>query len=393
MFRGLLITVIILGLWSLPAGANSYVGSRACKRCHPQIYRGWRSTLHPYMLKEATDETLILPWNNVVLRFGRRKFRLFRRGREFWMEITHNGKTEAYRVKYILGGTWKELFITELPNGELRILPLSWVVEGEKWDLNDYWPSTLYQEKCMGCHVTGLRLERRGKRLVTRFRELGVGCEACHGPGEKHIEAPAEKKFETIVNPARIPNYRIAAMVCGACHSRGETPDGRYRYPRGYLPGKSFEFTFILKPILYPDGSPKANYEQYNDWLKSNHSRAGVMCWDCHEVHSKGRANRFQTKLPGSLLCRKCHQVKNKGVHGIHSVNICVGCHMPLVARRGLVRDIHSHQFRVVFPSWTLKIGSFEKQPNSCNACHFHRKDPPERLEKILEYSLEGLNF
>ena len=392
MFR-LLSVFIWWFLFSFTAWASSYVGSEACRKCHPKIYRGWRSTLHPYMLQRISLETLRAPWEDTVLSFGKKKIRLYRKGTEFWVEIERLGRREAYRVDYVLGGNWKQLFLTTLPNGEIHILPISWLVEAGKWDLNHYWPSTVYQERCMGCHVTGLRLVRKGRMLKTRFEELGVGCEACHGPGERHLKAPPEEKAETIVNPARIPNARIASMVCGACHSRGETPDGRYRYPLNHLPGRSFDFTFVLKPILYPDGSSKANYQQYPDWLRSGHYRAGVMCWDCHEVHSKGPANRFQTKLPGSRLCRKCHEVENKGVHGLHSVNNCVGCHMPLVGRRGLIRDIHSHQFRVIPPAWTLKIGSFEKQPNSCNACHYHRKDPPKRLQRILDYAREGLNF
>ncbi len=392
MFKILLIGLFfflegVSGVWA----ASHYVGSETCRDCHPLIYQGWRSTLHPYTLRQATPETVLSEWKNTTLNFGKKKIRLEIRGGNYWMVIERADQKARYRVDYVFGGNWKQIYLTVFPNGEIHILPLSWLVEDKKWELNKYWPKVVYQYKCMGCHVTGLEIQQdeKGRLLRTEFRELGVGCEACHGPGDEHVKAPKERKSETIVNPARIPYARMAAMVCGACHNRGETPDGLYRYPVGFIPGGSFDFNFIFKPLIYPDGSSKANYQQYRDWLESGHYRAGVMCWDCHEVHGKGRANRFQTKLPGSNLCRSCHKVDNKGVHGLHSVNNCVGCHMPLVGRRGISRDVHSHRFKVIYPSWTLKIGSFEKQPNSCNACHYHRKENPEKLQKLLDYAKE----
>ncbi len=370
-------------------GASHYVGSETCRDCHPRIYQGWRSTLHPYTFREASKENVFSQWENQTLNFGKKQIVLIEKDGKYFMKIKRLDNEETYRVNYVFGGNWKQIYLTELPNGEIRILPLSWLVEEKKWELNKYWPSVVYQYKCMGCHVTGLEVKKVGDRLETSFKEVGVGCEACHGPGDAHVKAPRERKYETIVNPARIPYARKAAMVCGACHNRGETPDGVYSYPIGFVPGGSFDFGFVFKPLIYPDGSSKANYQQYRDWLESGHYRAGVMCWDCHEVHGKGRANRFQTRLPGSNLCRSCHVVENKGVHGLHSVNNCVGCHMPLVGRRGTIRDVHSHRFKVIHPSWTVKIGSFERQPNSCNACHYHKKDDPKRLQKLLEYAKE----
>jgi hypothetical protein len=47
--------------------------------------------------------------------------------------------------------------------------------------------------------------------------------------------------------------------------------------------------------------------------------------------------------------------------------------------------DIASHTFRVVSPAETIKQGGLEKQPNSCNACHYHANDKPEDLLKVYE--------
>lgn len=102
-------------------------------------------------------------------------------------------------------------------------------------------------------------------------------------------------------------------------------------------------------------------------------------------MHQKGKANNSQTKLPGSSLCRSCHVVENKGVHGIHSVNNCVGCHMPPVGKRASKGDVHSHQFKVISPAKTIEAGGSDKQPNSCNLCHYHEDDKPEDLLNVLQ--------
>jgi predicted CXXCH cytochrome family protein len=144
-------------------------------------------------------------------------------------------------------------------------------------------------------------------------------------------------------------------------------------------------FIFDEKPKLHPDDSSRANRQQYIDWKKSGHAREGVACWDCHYSHQKGNANKFQTKLPGSSLCRSCHLVENTGVHGIHSVNNCIGCHMPAVGKRAVKGDVHSHRFMVIPPAQTIKAGGQEKQPNSCNLCHYHKSDKPDELLDILK--------
>ncbi len=83
-------------------------------------------------------------------------------------------------------------------------------------------------------------------------------------------------------------------------------------------------------------------------------------------------------------LCRSCHEVKDKGARGIHSVNNCVGCHMPPVGKRAVQGDVHSHQFKVISPAASIEKGGLKKQPNSCNTCHYHNDEKPEDLLKIL---------
>jgi len=373
---------------------NAYVGAGQCLECHKKIYEGWKSTLHPYKFQDATPETIVGDFtvNNTMTVDGHTT-RMSKKGDEYFITtMGPDNKEHTYRVHYLIGGFWKQLYVTEFPNGELHILPAMWIVETQQWKKSKYWSKTIYQLSCTGCHNTGSQLnyDAAEKTFKTTWTDKGVSCEACHGPGKNHsalarTDGNTALISESIVNPARIPDPRRAAMVCGSCHNRGTSKDGRFGYPAGYQPGGQLNFLFDEKPKLHPDGDTRANRQQYVDWKKSGHAREGVLCWNCHYVHRQGEANKYQTKLPGNTLCRSCHQVeKNTGVHGIHSVNNCIGCHMPPTGKRAVKGDVHSHQFTVISPAISIKAGGVDKQPNSCNLCHYHSDDSPQELLDIL---------
>ena len=58
---------------------------------------------------------------------------------------------------------------------------------------------------------------------------------------------------------------------------------------------------------------------------------------------------------------------------------------MPPLGKRGVKGDVHSHEFRVISPADSIKAGGVDKQPNSCNQCHYHKNDDPKKLLSILK--------
>jgi predicted CXXCH cytochrome family protein len=270
---------------------------------------------------------------------------------------------------------------------------------GKYWsDKNRTW-----QFQCGSCHSTGVKINYDAAKntFKTTWVDNGVSCEACHGPGSVHAAEPRYKKTATIINPAKIPDARRAAQTCGQCHNRGtsvsetKVPIGPkyYEFPNGqagYLPGKVLENYYNEKPGLWPDGSSRQHHQEYNDWAKSKHADAGVNCWDCHKVHGKGIISKHSLKEAGDKLCLTCHSVQDQLMHSIHGSNSCTECHMTKTAMNAVKTgpsryDIASHTFRVVSPAETIKQGGLEKQPNSCNACHYHANDKPEDLLKVYE--------
>ncbi len=385
----------------------TYVGAAKCQDCHEKIYEGWKTTMHPYKFQDVSPDTVVADFTkNNTLTIGDYTTKMSRKGNNFFVTtLGPDNQEHTYKAKYLIGSVWKQRYVTEFPNGSLHILPVQWNVKTQEWvdyhglkkhkpDTGKYWSDKerTYQFKCTGCHNTGSKFsydKTTDTFTGTMWSDKGVACEACHGPGSNHIKAEGKDLVTTIVNPAKIYDPNRAAMICGQCHTRGSSPGKLFDaqktgYPNDYKVGGNLNFSYDTKPGLNPDGSARQHHQQYLDYKQSKHFATGVMCWDCHYVHRQGTSNRYQTKLPGSFLCKNCHiDVAKTGVHGIHSTNDCIGCHMPPTAKSATPGDINSHTFKVILPQKTVELG--KKQPNSCNLCHYHKNDKPEDLARVLD--------
>jgi len=401
-------------------GSGHYVGSESCRECHEEQYFGWRATRHPFKLREATAESVIGDFvNDNTYEAGGTTTTMTTNNGDYLVATAYgtDNTMRTFPVKYVIGGLWKQRYITELDDGSLMVLPVQWNAKLATWQdyhglksrtpgSGSYWsdPGRAYQFGCIGCHNTGVAYTYDTEKkcfIDTKWTEQGIACEACHGAGGLHAAADEPEKREDILNPARLPDPRKAAMVCGQCHTRGKAKDGRHGYPthgireenglesvKPYRPGDDMHFTFDAGPAVHPDGSAMKHRQQYDDWMQSKHAEVGVMCWDCHDPHRHdGRYHRSQLREKGSNMCLTCHtNVASTGIHGLHDVNSCIGCHMPTTAKSANPHDIHSHTLKVVMPKVTIdQGGDLTKQPNACNLCHYHENDKPEQLQAIVD--------
>lgn len=76
---------------------------------------------------------------------------------------------------------------------------------------------------CVSCHVTGHGQADRGgfKDATASAHLLGVQCEACHGPGSKHVEAGEKLKAEKRkkFNPGE-KTFNVKKVIsCSDCHN------------------------------------------------------------------------------------------------------------------------------------------------------------------------------
>jgi hypothetical protein len=360
----------------------TFVGSETCKRCHERTYLEWRTSLHSRMMRDEKEE----PLANIG------DFESPSDVRKFKREDVH----------YTLGSQWKQQYLKKEGN-DLIVLPAQYNVFTGEWKA--YYPESPdarnWFKQCAGCHATGVDPEKK------TFVEMGIACEACHGPGSNHVEAVPGYEIPTIIQASRL-TPALAAQICGSCHTAGRDKTGKYAYPMNYQIHKGeanirlyFDEASAANDVgrFWPSGESRHSNQQYLDWKQSEHAKVGVTCITCHDVHRSKSALQAVGEVPNPLvvirsktrlfedqLCKSCHTAPlYRSVHRIHTFGSCVRCHMPTVAAIGEAGDAHSHTFKFMFPQATLKAGGLAKQPNACNACHHHKETLTENLLEFLE--------
>ncbi len=187
--------------------------------------------------------------------------------------------------------------------------------------------------RCFQCHSTGpLAL---GDGFSLRPHELGVRCEACHGPGQEHVEAVASGELAharaAIGNPARLAGDKLLEF-CGACHrppaSSGEVIDWsdpwNVRHQPVYLSRSA---------CVEPGGQPLTCMRCHDPHgpLSAETARDDRRCLDCHEH-----------RAPPAPICREA------------SGRTCSSCHMPPVKPQDELR-FTNHWIGVYDPGSPLR--------------------------------------
>ena len=139
-----------------------------------------------------------------------------------------------FEAKYIVGSGSNLRYYLNDENGKLYQLPLAWYVHKKKWDFAPGYEefynarfSRFLGPMCLSCHNGYMEADSNSSDRYKRPISFGIGCEACHGPGDLH-----SRQFEgeyidnlmqntlTIVNPAKLSPQR-RNDICLQCHLEG----------------------------------------------------------------------------------------------------------------------------------------------------------------------------
>jgi predicted CXXCH cytochrome family protein len=180
-------------------------------------------------------------------------------------------------------------------------------------------------QKCFGCHTTASTTSNRfdPSRLIP-----GVTCEACHGPGAKHIAAmkaqQTKQGLSSIFDPGQL-NPVDSMDFCGACHR-----------------------TFADVVLARVDGIRNVRFQPYRleksqCWSKSG---GGITCLACHNPHQ----TRMQDSTSYDDVCLTCHRSGSTHPGKLCPVSQkqCVSCHMPKYPMPGMHFEFTDHFIRVV---------------------------------------------
>lgn len=355
--------------------------------------------------------------NGVVSRF-------FRKGDEFWVRTDgEDGKLTDFRVEYVFGVYPLQQYLLPLDRGRLQALSVSWdsrpVSEGgQRWfhlypdeniphDDPLHWtgPYQNWNTRCAECHSTNLEknYDAATRSFNTQFTEVNVACEACHGPGDKHMELAAANAlagaihggFPTALSQRgqwqfpegesiarRLDPLPSNAQIdsCGRCHSRRGTL-GDFHY--GAELSDTHRISLPRSPLYHHDGQILDEVYVYGSFRQSKMHQAGVVCSDCHEPHSNA------LRADGNGVCAQCHRTDtyDTTAHHRHPVSSsgaqCVNCHMPETTYM-VVDPRRDHSMRIPRPDLSVVMGT----PNACNQCHTG-EDAQWALDAVRNWGIE----
>ena len=389
--------------------ASPFVGSQACAKCHEAQFHGWQETAHPLQERIATKDTVIADFaTGEMLDLDGIPVRPFMDGDKFVIESSDaKGELVKYPIIRVVGGAmYKQRYVTRMPGGDDAVLPIEWnnrekkfqpfhANSGFKPGQAEFWggPSRSWAYRCAGCHVVGLELtpaKAAGEWPSTRYVELGIGCESCHGAGREHASDPKKP----IVNPARLSPDRVEA-ICASCHSRGfaDAAEGapvQVDYPIAYKAGdddlhRVFRFTKPLEGLAtwgyWSNKQSRQHHQQANDFERSAHFlRAGMSCTTCHMSHGKDRYALLRKNPRDNTLCVDCHadraSPERLEAHTHHKAastgSVCVECHMPKVVMHANPNDLRAHTQWNPQPALDAKVHA----PDACTLCHKDQDRP-----------------
>jgi predicted CXXCH cytochrome family protein len=407
--------------------STPYVGSRACAQCHPSHAESFHRTYHRTMTQDATEASVLGAFDGRTLDYLGVRARM-QRGAAGEFSIAF-GPVEgpaqwSARVERSVGSHRYQQYLAR--DGDLYFrLPIAWDVRAERFihmngafltpdpelaansgrvshqDYNRH--VTRWNDNCVFCHNVhpnpGLNAETGV--FATQVAELGVACEACHGPAAEHVAQnknplrryalhTSARADPTIRNPARMAPAR-SAEVCGRCHGQRITADIAQFHRSGdpFVPGEPL--AHYSKPLardtqqngesglfaarFWRDGTARLTAYEFQGYLQSPCAKGGSFsCESCHAMHQGDPAGQLRPEAAGDALCTGCHRAyaspPSAAKHARHPAGAasCVACHMPSIVY-GLVSVQLSHRIEVPDPARQAR----DERPDACTLCHVDR--------------------
>jgi len=374
----------------------TYGTSPTCKSCHEEAYVNWEHSHHALAERKvddvldgaAFDPPYRIPHGSQQsqTRIVEGKCQLVTQG--------PGGTNQPFEITRVIGVDPLLQFLIPFGDGRLQASELcfdpihpGWFnVYGEEDRRPGEWGHWTgrgmnWNNMCGTCHNTRFRKNyvEPTDTYDTKMAEMGVGCEACHGPMADHNAWQAQHPNKTGDPTVRKIKREEMFSVCAQCHSRRAELTGNFK------PGDNFfDHHHLTIPdetdLFYPDGQIRDEDYEVTAFLGSKMHAAGVRCIDCHEPHTA------KVRVQGNYMCYVCHvgpvvavtnAINTQPVgpridpetHSHHKIDergdFCVDCHMPqTVYMQRHAR--HDHGFTIPDPRLTKELGI----PNACNRCH-----------------------
>ena len=459
---------------------NGYTSSASCRACHPSQYASWHNSYHRTMTQLAGPHSVMGRFDGTEVESGGLLYRVYQTNGQYWatmpdpeilMKAVETGRRvndHTYQIR--TNGVLSMLDLRTVPRVEKRVvmttgshhyqtywvegsvrnptnqineakygnllqtLPLVYLPKEQQWIPREnafmMAPSSKrmisqWNHHCIKCHSTAGNPGLTGSGTFdTRTAELGISCEACHGPAAGHAEhyrsplaryadqfsdAPAAQ----VVNPAKL-DHRRSSQVCGQCHGvyiyQDEKAGNEFaRSGPVYRPGDNIHDIryYIQHPGPAPtpvrqeeleknrkffrerwwdDGTILAGGREFTAMRVSACYTKGTMsCLSCHSIHHSDPVDQLKPEMRGNAACVECHAepeyttaIERHTFHKPDSTGSnCLNCHMPHTTY-ALLGAIRNHQIQSPSAKRSIRHGV----PNACNLCH---------LDQTLDWTQQQL--
>ncbi len=312
-----------------------YVGAVTCGGCHPQQYESQSASGHAQTLHRSAEHPLAVDFVPMrPLRLGSRYRFAYTFGEGGFAVTTDDGEyaldlplewafgAGAHGVTFV-GQSDERHYLEHTFSfySKARGLAITTGHEASQ-------PETLHQAagmayraesdgigRCFACHSTGGVFFGAGGEV--RVGEVGVRCEACHGPGANHISAIAAANGAggplAINNPGLWSPSQLNEF-CGDCHRRPKTPSTNFDYAAAWNVRHQ-------PPYLARSGCFEGSVD--------------LSCLTCHDPHENIRQGDTPYYRSKCLACHLGGAQEPAASCGPVEQADCVECHMPAVAVGG----------------------------------------------------------
>jgi tetratricopeptide (TPR) repeat protein len=334
---------------------TTYVGASHCADCHTAIYQAQQTSRHAQTFASGEKlRSVPLPKGSVKDPDDPKVVHSFARsGDQIRVTADVGGKVVAAPIDYALGsGSHGVTMLARDDTGSHRSLRISYYAGGDHWGLTsgfDPHPSTperfigepLSEESfrnCLNCHSTRFTSER--ERRGPEVADKGIGCERCHGPGERHLRAVESGFPQLAIARPKLASPSQRMNLCAQCHgSDGVIPPSDPRFIRFYAATLPYSRCLTesggrLDCVACHD--PHRNLETDPVYYESR-------CVACH-----GGAKAATTLRLEAVAAAKC-SAKHESE--------CVKCHMPKIENIMPFMKFTDHHIRIHRPATTVAEG------------------------------------
>ncbi len=241
-------------------------------------------------------------------------------------------------------------------------------------------------DTCKGCHADQAKKmdhTLHGKLLGTPLAKGQLqarGCEACHGPGSKHVEDQANPANNFRFGKKSILGAADKNAICLQCHANGK------QILWAGSPHESRDVTCVTCHTVHGPASQKGQLklvkaERFDSRSQAMDAVQFDLCGTCHPVRAMqfGRYSHMPLAAQGEggrITCTSCHNphgtVTEKLIAAVSINENCTTCHAdkrgPFIWEHPPVLEncLNCHHAHGSNNPSLLRI----KQPRLCETCH-----------------------